>query len=59
MGTFSQRLKSMDIYRRIPKDLTEATLAGGSISIISLGLGAFLFCVNLYGFFAIETITCS
>ena len=31
MGTFSQRLKAMDIYRRIPKDLTEATLAGGSI----------------------------
>ena len=39
MGTFSQRLKSMDIYRRIPKDLTEATLAGGSISISTISLG--------------------
>ena len=57
MGTFSQRLKAMDIYRRIPKDLTEATLAGGSISLISMGLCAFLFCINLYGFFNIETIT--
>ena len=57
MGTFANRLKAMDIYRRIPKDLTEATLAGGSISLISMGLCLFLFCVNLYGFFDVETIT--
>ena len=57
MGSFSQRLKAMDIYRRIPKDLTEATLAGGSISLVAMGLCAFLFFVNLWGFFTVETIT--
>ena len=28
-------LKSVHFYRKVPRDLTEATLAGGTISLIS------------------------
>ena len=33
-GVFGS-IKAMDFYRKIPKDLTEPTLAGGTMSVLS------------------------
>lgn len=37
-----QRLKSVDFYRKLPTDLTEATLSGAAISIVTTLLILFL-----------------
>lgn len=37
-----QRLKSVDFYRKLPTDLTEATLSGATISIVTTLLILFL-----------------
>ena len=39
-------LKSVHFYRKVPRDLTEATLAGGTISLISSIVMAYLFISN-------------
>jgi hypothetical protein len=40
MGDF---LKNIHFYRKVPHDLTEATLTGGTISLVSSLLMAYLF----------------
>jgi hypothetical protein len=37
-----QRLKSVDFYRKLPTDLTEATLSGAAISIATTFIILFL-----------------
>lgn len=37
-----QRLKSVDFYRKLPNDLTEATLSGAAISIATTFIILFL-----------------
>jgi hypothetical protein len=37
------KLKSVDFYRKIPRDLTEASLSGGGLSIIAAFFMMFLF----------------
>jgi hypothetical protein len=39
----SSKLKSIDFYRKIPRDLTEASLSGAGISIIAALWMVFLF----------------
>ena len=42
----SEWLKSVHFYRKVPRDLTEATLAGGTISLLSSIVMAYLFISN-------------
>eukprot|EP00316_Scyphosphaera_apsteinii_P008295 CAMPEP_0119342954 /NCGR_PEP_ID=MMETSP1333-20130426/105824_1 /TAXON_ID=418940 /ORGANISM="Scyphosphaera apsteinii, Strain RCC1455" /LENGTH=453 /DNA_ID=CAMNT_0007355283 /DNA_START=60 /DNA_END=1421 /DNA_ORIENTATION=+ len=50
-------LKSVHFYRKVPKDLTEATLAGGTISLISSIVMAYLFISNFSSYLQIESAT--
>jgi hypothetical protein len=43
-------LKTVHFYRKVPSDLTEATLAGGSLSLISALVMAYLFFSNFSAF---------
>jgi hypothetical protein len=49
---------SFDIYRKVPKDLTQPTLAGAIISISCVAFIAFLFCSELYGFLNVDVYVC-
>lgn len=50
-GGFAARLRSVDMYRRIPKDLTESTLLGAVLSLISAVVIGTLFYLNLKSMF--------
>lgn len=50
-GGFAARLRSVDMYRRIPKDLTESTLLGAVLSLISAAVIGTLFYLNLKSMF--------
>ncbi len=39
-------LKSVHFYRKVPRDLTDATMAGGTISLVSSIVMAYLFFIN-------------
>lgn len=41
------RLRQLDIYRKLPSDLTEPTKAGALISILSILVMLFLFITEL------------
>ena len=41
------RLRALDVYRRIPKDLTETTVLGAVLSLVSLAVIVALFAMNL------------
>jgi len=43
-------LKSVHFYRKVPADLTEATLAGGTLSLLSAIAMAYLFFSNFAAF---------
>ena len=43
--------------RKVPRDLTEATLAGGTISLISSLVMAYLFITNFSLYLQIDTVT--
>ena len=48
-------VNSLDVYRKVPKDLTEPTIAGAVISVCSLTLIVFLFISELVAFISTET----
>ena len=50
-GGFASRLRAADIYRRIPKDLTESTVLGAVLSLLSLAAIVVLFTLNLKSMF--------
>jgi len=50
-------LKSVHFYRKVPRDLTEATLAGGTISLISSLVMAYLFITNFSIYLQVDTVT--
>jgi len=50
-------LKSIHFYRKVPRDLTEATLAGGTISLISSIVMAYLFITNFSAYLRVDTKT--
>ena len=51
----SRHLKSFDFYRKVPNDLTVATLPGATISIIAVVCITILFLSELIGFLSVHT----
>jgi len=43
-------IRRLDIYRKIPKDLTQPTGAGAFISVLSIVFICYLFCAELYAY---------
>ncbi|CAN0901066.1 Protein disulfide-isomerase 5-4 [Linum grandiflorum] len=56
-GLSSSKLKSVDFYRKIPRDLTEASLSGAGLSIIAALSMMFLFGMELSNYLAVSTST--
>ena len=54
LGAF---LESLHLYRKVPKDLTDATRVGGLISLATAVLMAYLFVSNIADFLTIGTTT--
>ncbi|KAL6999229.1 Protein disulfide-isomerase 5-4 [Sarracenia purpurea var. burkii] len=53
----TQKLKSVDFYRKIPRDLTEASLSGAGLSIIAAFSIIFLFGMELNNYLTVSTST--
>ncbi|EOA16467.1 hypothetical protein CARUB_v10004621mg [Capsella rubella] len=53
----TSKIKSVDFYRKIPRDLTEATLSGAGLSIIAALSMLFLFGMELNNYLAVSTST--
>ncbi|KAJ7948470.1 protein disulfide-isomerase 5-4-like [Quillaja saponaria] len=53
----SSKLKSVDFYRKIPRDLTEATLSGAGLSIVAALSIMFLFGMELNNYLSVSTST--
>ncbi|KAF6137424.1 hypothetical protein GIB67_009900 [Kingdonia uniflora] len=53
----STKLKSVDFYRKIPRDLTEASLSGAGLSIIAALSMMFLFGMELGNYLTLSTST--
>ncbi|KAL6530947.1 Protein disulfide-isomerase 5-4 [Orobanche hederae] len=53
----ASKLKSVDFYRKIPRDLTEASLSGAGLSIVAAFAMMFLFGTELNNYFAVTTST--
>ncbi|KAJ9551306.1 hypothetical protein OSB04_015351 [Centaurea solstitialis] len=51
------KIKSIDFFRKTPRDLTEASLSGAGISIVAAISMIFLFGMELQNFLAISTST--
>lgn len=52
-----ETLRSIHFYRKVPRDLTEATATGGTLSLISSLLMAYLFCTNFSQYLTLTTQT--
>ncbi|KAL7131008.1 hypothetical protein ABFS83_13G170400 [Erythranthe nasuta] len=53
----STKIKSVDFYRKIPRDLTEASLSGAGLSIIAALSMMFLFGMELNDYMRVSTAT--
>ncbi|CAA7048439.1 unnamed protein product [Microthlaspi erraticum] len=53
----STKIKSVDFYRKIPRDLTEASLSGAGLSIVAALTMVFLFGMELNNYLAVTTHT--
>ncbi|PKU69628.1 protein disulfide isomerase-like 5-4 isoform X1 [Dendrobium catenatum] len=53
----SSKLKAVDFYRKIPRDLTEASLSGAGLSIIAALSMVFLFGMELNDYMTVNTST--
>ncbi|KAJ3705253.1 hypothetical protein LUZ61_008958 [Rhynchospora tenuis] len=53
----TSKLKSVDFYRKIPRDLTEASLSGAGLSIIAAFTMMFLFGMELGDYMTVSTTT--
>ncbi|KAK7342534.1 hypothetical protein VNO80_25489 [Phaseolus coccineus] len=51
------KLKSVDFYRKIPRDLTEASLSGAGLSIVAALSMMFLFGMELSNYLTVSTST--
>ncbi|CAM8887830.1 unnamed protein product [Rhodiola kirilowii] len=51
------KLKSVDFYRKIPRDLTEASLSGAGLSMLATLCMLFLFGMELSNYLAVNTST--
>mmetsp|Transcript_20644 Transcript_20644/g.69275 ORF Transcript_20644/g.69275 Transcript_20644/m.69275 type:complete len:470 (-) Transcript_20644:396-1805(-) len=50
-------LKDLHFFRKVPRDLTEATLAGGGLSLVSTFVMAYLFVTNIMQYLASDYAT--
>ncbi|XP_020529735.1 protein disulfide isomerase-like 5-4 isoform X2 [Amborella trichopoda] len=55
--TATSKIKSVDFYRKIPRDLTEASLSGAGLSIIAAFSMILLFGMELNSYLAVSTTT--
>ncbi|GFP89994.1 protein disulfide-isomerase 5-3 [Phtheirospermum japonicum] len=53
----TSKIKSVDFYRKIPRDLTEASLSGAGLSIIAAFSMIFLFGMELNDYLTVNTST--
>ncbi|KAI3673784.1 hypothetical protein L6452_39914 [Arctium lappa] len=53
----TSRIKSVDFFRKIPRDLTEASLSGAGLSIVAAASMMFLFGMELQNYMALTTTT--
>ncbi|KAK1391818.1 Protein disulfide-isomerase 5-3 [Heracleum sosnowskyi] len=53
----SSKIKSVDFYRKIPRDLTEASLSGAGLSILAAFFMIFLFGMELNSYLTLTTTT--
>ncbi|XP_042504234.1 protein disulfide isomerase-like 5-4 [Macadamia integrifolia] len=53
----TNKIKSVDFYRKIPRDLTEASLSGAGLSIIAALVMMFLFGMELNDYLKVSTST--
>ncbi|KAJ9672052.1 hypothetical protein PVL29_025622 [Vitis rotundifolia] len=53
----TSKIKSVDFYRKIPRDLTEASLSGAGLSIIAALCMVFLFGMELSNYLTVSTST--
>ncbi|XP_076918511.1 protein disulfide isomerase-like 5-4 [Bidens hawaiensis] len=51
------KIKSVDFYRKIPRDLTEASLSGAGLSVLAALAMMFLFGMELHNYLSISTTT--
>lgn len=52
--TVRNKLKKIDVYRKVPNDLTEPTFSGAVISVIALSCMVFLFITELVAYLQIN-----
>lgn len=57
MMRLKSTIKSLDFFKKLPSDLTEATLTGAWISILATFVMAFLFGMEFYAFMSTTTQT--
>lgn len=55
--TIPSKIKAVDFYRKIPRDLTEATLSGAGLSIIAALFMILLFGMELNNYLSVATTT--
>ncbi|KAL5548275.1 hypothetical protein UlMin_003506 [Ulmus minor] len=53
----ARKIKSVDFYRKIPRDLTEASLSGAGLSIVAALFMVFLFGMELNNYLSVSTTT--
>ncbi len=53
-NSISGRLKSFDMYKKLPRDLTEPTLSGAMVSIVSVIIMIILFTSELAAYIEID-----
>ncbi|XP_027342733.1 protein disulfide-isomerase 5-4-like isoform X1 [Abrus precatorius] len=53
----ASKIKSVDFYRKIPRDLTEASLSGAGLSIVAALSMMFLFGMELSNYLSVSTST--
>mmetsp|Transcript_21586 Transcript_21586/g.42396 ORF Transcript_21586/g.42396 Transcript_21586/m.42396 type:complete len:522 (+) Transcript_21586:77-1642(+) len=56
-GGLSARLRSFDLYRKIPRDLTEASAVGGSLSIVFLLIFTLILYLEVSNFISVREST--
>ncbi len=52
-SSIANRFKSLDVYRKLPSDLTESTMSGAIVSLIATIVMLFLFITELQGYMAV------
>ncbi|KAF8062775.1 PDIL5-4 [Scenedesmus sp. PABB004] len=57
MGSLKQRFKAVDFYKKIPADLTEATLTGSVVSLAAAVIMVLLLILELASFLRLQTTT--